>query len=476
MVVTYVRRLCRTIAITASKTICSVHHLSLFVDLYDRNQQQQIMAMAKSHQQQQQMMQQQMRRDPSEVDMNGQRPRTPSSGDNAPSPSKRPRIDSMSTHPMMMPQGRGPSQQMIDHNNIAANQLLMQGGINPSQLTDAQLLSLSQQTPQVQQKSIQVYAQNLRQTQQRQNLSKPGIPGQGSPMMQPGLDIPGVGPDYYNSGIPMRVTNGGPTGANGNHALQDYQMQLMLLEQQNKKRLLMARQEQDTMQRPDGQTGIPGAAGGFGLPGMSPQGSRNGPSPGPNDQMKRGTPKMGQSGLPGSPMPDGSMPQTRGSPASSMNFGNAMPAEIFQMKNMGDGMGGMGPNGQLMRPPPSSHPTFSGGQFNPQQMPEIQRAQVSRMNPTWAQGPQGQPPLIQQPPPAQQPSQVGTPQQRNNTTMPPPSGVPAGAATNGRPSSPAQPAAPPTPVTTSKANPKKKDAEKKKVILSTICSLPLSNC
>jgi len=31
----------------------------------------------------------------------------------------------------------------------------------------------------------------------------------------------------------------------GNHALQDYQMQLMLLEQQNKKRLMMARQEQD---------------------------------------------------------------------------------------------------------------------------------------------------------------------------------------------------------------------------------------
>jgi hypothetical protein len=33
----------------------------------------------------------------------------------------------------------------------------------------------------------------------------------------------------------------------GNHALQDYQMQLMLLEQQNKKRNLMARQEQDNM-------------------------------------------------------------------------------------------------------------------------------------------------------------------------------------------------------------------------------------
>jgi hypothetical protein len=33
----------------------------------------------------------------------------------------------------------------------------------------------------------------------------------------------------------------------GNHSLQDYQMQIMLLEQQNKKRLLMARQEQDNM-------------------------------------------------------------------------------------------------------------------------------------------------------------------------------------------------------------------------------------
>ncbi len=36
-------------------------------------------------------------------------------------------------------------------------------------------------------------------------------------------------------------------GHNGNHALQDYQMQLMLLEQQNKKRLMMARQEQDNI-------------------------------------------------------------------------------------------------------------------------------------------------------------------------------------------------------------------------------------
>jgi hypothetical protein len=45
-------------------------------------------------------------------------------------------------------------------------------------------------------------------------------------------------------GPPME---GGPQAVSqtGNHALQDYQMQLMLLEQQNKKRLLLARQEQD---------------------------------------------------------------------------------------------------------------------------------------------------------------------------------------------------------------------------------------
>jgi hypothetical protein len=38
------------------------------------------------------------------------------------------------------------------------------------------------------------------------------------------------------------------TRPGGNHALQDYQMQLMLIEQQNKKRLLLARQEQDNIE------------------------------------------------------------------------------------------------------------------------------------------------------------------------------------------------------------------------------------
>ena len=53
---------------------------------------------------------------------------------------------------------------------------------------------------------------------------------------------------------------GAQTGANGasNHVLHDYQVQLMLLEQQNKGNLMMARQEAD--HHPGGQP-MPGQAG-----------------------------------------------------------------------------------------------------------------------------------------------------------------------------------------------------------------------
>ncbi|KAL8713369.1 MAG: hypothetical protein Q9220_002568 [cf. Caloplaca sp. 1 TL-2023] len=405
---------------------------------------------------QQMMQQQQMRRDPSELDMNGQRPRTPSSGDNAPSPSKRPRMEG---HPSMMMQNGGP-QQMMDQANNSPNALLMQGGVPPTALTDAQYMAFQQRPIQVQQKSIDVFNQNLKNNQQRANLSKPGMPGQGSPMMQPGMDLSSVGADYFNANMQMRqgMPNGNGTANGGNHALQDYQMQLMLLEQQNKKRLLMARQEQEDPRGPQGAGGIPGGPGFAGPQGMSPSGSRSGPSPGPNDQVKRGTPKMAQTGLPGSPMPDGSMPQARGSPATSMSHGNGMQNEMFQMKSMNEGMTVMGPNGNMMRQPPSSHPNYNA-HFTPQQIAEIQQRR-GMPNGNW---PQGQPPMMQQQPPPQpqQPAPMGTPQQRGGN-MPPPN-APAGAAVNGRPGSPSQPAAPPTPSQANKANPKgKKDAKDRK--------------
>ena len=405
-----------------------------------------------------------MQREGSDVDINGQRPHTPSSGDNAPSPSKRPRIEGAQYNGQpMMPNGRGqqpPMPQQIINTPAAANasHVLLANGINPNQLSTTQFESFQQQNPQIQARSIAVYNQNLVQHQGRQGMAKPVMPNQGSPMMQPGLE---VGSEFYgaNPGLQMPLRNGQPTnGTSGNHALQDYQMQLMLLEQQNKKRLLMARQEQDDMRGPDVQPGFP--------PGISPQGSRSGPSPNPNDQMKRGTPKMGPAGIPGSPMPDGTMPQARGSPAA-MNY-NQMTPEIYQqMKPMDNGMVGMVPNGNVMRPP-SSHPQFGSAQYNPQ-MEALARAQaqpVGRMTNggNWQQGPQGQAPMMPQPP--QAPQQMGTPQQR---AMPPPSAPPAGAATNGRPGSPPPAAAPPTPQQTAKPNPKKKDGkEPRKVCRSHI--------
>ena len=108
-------------------------------------------------------------------------------------------------------------------------------------------------------------------------------------------------------------------GATGNHALLDYEKQLMLLEQQNKKGLAVRPDEQPMTD----QSEYP--------PGISPQGKRSGPSPNPQNQMKRDSPKVGQE-LTGSPMPDGDMPENRGSPAT-MNFNGmsgGMPPEIFQ--------------------------------------------------------------------------------------------------------------------------------------------------
>lgn len=429
--------------------------------IYRSQQQQLAQQLAASNKQQQLMAQQQMRRDPSDLDINGQRPRTPSSGENAPSPSKRPRLDGVQgfSGPQMMPNGRGPpqglhGQQMIDPNENA-NSLLMQHGINPTNLSQPQFNSFQNQTPQVQQKSIQVYAQNIAAQQQRQNMPKARIPGQGSPMMQQGMELTGTGgvPEYFTVNPTMGMRPPVPAnGAGGNHALQDYQMQLMLLEQQNKKRLLMARQEHDTTPRADGQPGMPGAPG-F-APVMSPQGSRSGPSPGPNDQIKRGTPKMGASVLPGggSPMPDGGMPQGRESPAA-MNYNGQLPTELYQMKMP-----------ENMRPPPNSHPRYTNGNMLREQQMEAVRVNQMQSN-NWAPQ-QGQAAVMQQIPQAQQPSQ-STPQQR---TMPPPTTLPAGATANGRPSSPAAPApAPATPSATAKPNPKaKKNDEKTRKVTSSV--------
>ncbi|RYN41066.1 hypothetical protein AA0119_g6222 [Alternaria tenuissima] len=344
----------------------------------------------------------QMQRDGSNMDMNGNRPNSPGSNENAPSPNKRPRVE---------------------------------GGMNAGNMPNNQFNEFMPQGPGAQQKNIEGINSGV----------------QGSPMAQSGLD----GQDLTFAGNGPRPgsmpTN--PPGApqQGNHALQDYQMQLMLLEQQNKKRLLMARQEQDN-QSGHPQQGVIGAPG-FGAA-MSPQGSRaGGPSPNPADQMKRGTPKLGQQNLPGSPMPEGIMGQQRGSPAPNMNFDPTlappgMPPQFYP-QNMGPG-----PNGNPMMRPPSSHPNggpqFNGQPMTQEQMQAMRNGQMAQ-NGGWRGGPQ---PGMMGPGGQQMGGPMGqNPQQRQQ--MPPPP-APTNEQPRPEPSPSVSNQAPPTPNQGNKANPKKK--------------------
>ncbi|GKT90467.1 SOM1 protein [Colletotrichum tofieldiae] len=413
-----------------------------------------------------------------------------------------------------MPNGRPqqgmPGQQVGTTPNVAqAQQMLITNGINPASLTQQQFTTFSNQPPAVQAKSIATYAANLQQHQASQMPNKPmpnasGPQGQGSPMMAQGPDGAGLAA-YYNAGEMgpggIRPGPGGAqAGGGSNHALQDYQMQLMLLEQQNKKRLMMARQEQDSMggamPRGDGPAGPGGPGGppgpnGQPFPETSPQGGRTGASPNPTEQMKRGTPQMNNAGIP-SPLPEGA--QSRGSP-NPMNFMNSqmdpnMAPHFF--KGMGNQMdGNMVPNPQMnggMRPP-SSHPGQQfNGQMNPQQMMAA-RQQQQQQQQQQAQQQQQQPPQQQQQPQqagqGNQPVQwqqggpngnqmvpqgpqgpvQGTPQQRS---MPPPSAPTGANANRTSTSSPQQAtAAPPTPSQSNKAAPKKKDNKNTKTKAAT---------
>lgn len=452
-----------------------------------------------------QMMQKQQRE---AADVDGkQHGASPGSADNAPSPNKRQRLDGTPFNPQQagvmangqrqpgMPAnqvGNGPSTSAAH-----AATMLQQHGIDPAQLTQDQFQSFQQAHPHAQQKSIQTYAQNLQQHHGQQMPNKGPMANNGGPQGQASPMMPQV-PEgaaanlqaFYNpenmsagpSGI--RPAPGGGQGAGGsNHALQDYQMQLMLLEQQNKKRLMMARQEQDSMgnmPRGDGPPGPGGPAGpnGQGFPETSPQSGRPGASPNPTEQMKRGTPQMGPAGIP-SPLPEGGGP-SRGSP-NPMNFmpGN-MPnqnmdpsmAQHFFKGNMNGQMDNMAAQMNGGMRPPSSHPNqpFNGqmqANMLVRQQQQQGQGQPGAPGMPWqggqqngnGMGPQGPPGAVQ-----------GNPQQRS---MPPPSAPGAGAAgaannANGRntTSPPTNTAAPPTPSQTKKAAPKKKDTKNAKAKVS----------
>ncbi|KAF2273395.1 uncharacterized protein EI97DRAFT_444924 [Westerdykella ornata] len=389
----------------------------------------------------------QMSRDGSGMDMNGQRPQSPNSTDNAPSPNKRPRIEG---EPFVSAAARPLNMHVHPRTLSEADDILFAGGMNAAGMAGNQFNDFGPQGQNMQPKAIEVYSQNLAQrTRSALNnhvhaqAMNAGV--QGSPMNQQGLE----GHDPMFAGNPSRPGMPAQPGqSGGNHALQDYQMQLMLLEQQNKKRLLLARQEHDGI-GPHAQN--PVAAQGFNNA-MSPQGNRPGPSPNPND-MKRGTPKLNQQGLPGSPMPDAAMQPQRNSPGP-MNFDASqmppgMPPQFAPGYN------------QMQMRPPSSHPGgFVNGQpqLTPQQQMDMMRNGAMQQNGAWrAPGPQGMMPG--QPQPMGGP--MNNPQQRGN--MPPPPAPQAGEQPRAQEPSPQQPAqAPPTPSQSTKANPKKKPTKDNK--------------
>lgn len=216
-------------------------------------------------------------------------------------------------------------------------------------------------------------------------------------------------------------------------------MQLMLLEQQNKKRLLMARQEQDSM-APGQQGQMAQFVGGTG---MSPSNSRQGPSPSPADQIKRGTPQLGQKGL-----PPGSSPaamegmQARGSPAPGFDPNNMPPNMQGQFFP-----GGMNPQmAAQMGRPPSSHPGGFPPNMNPQQFEMMRQQAAARGQQIPNMMPGQQPQFGQQMgQPGQQPQAMGTPRQPQGNMPPPPAPATQGEQKT-NPSSPqAGQAAPPTP-------------------------------
>ncbi|QYS95620.1 GATA-type domain-containing protein [Trichoderma simmonsii] len=89
------------------------------------------------------------------------------------------------------------------------------------------------------------------------------------------------------------------------HPLMDYMPQLELLEQQNKKRLMRARQEQSEMERilRDGQPSTPAGPNGQSYSDISPMAANSGASPNLKDQIRHIISRMDSLGFP-SPNPD----------------------------------------------------------------------------------------------------------------------------------------------------------------------------
>lgn len=337
-------------------------------------------------------------------------------------------------------------------NGGAPNAAMLTSGFDPNSMSPASFKA-GAATDQVRQ-----YQQTLA-GQSRANLQRlSGANNSGSPMITQQNGQFGQDEMYQNGQaaqmrqMQMPGSNGGmPPGvpATQGGALADYQMQLMLLEQQNKRRLLMARQEQESVTGTQtmNQPGL--------VPGMSPrQGSRNGNSPPGSDPARRGTPKLGQDGLPesngnrGSPNPQG----------MEHNFRMSMTPQMFAQMQANAQQNGQMQNANGMNQSPGMPNGMSAETMNLMR----QRAQMpANMVGQW--NPNG--PNQMMPNPMMQ-------QMDQRQSMPPPQVPINGIANRNQPGSPAQAPAPPTPSQGNKANPKGKKETKETKKVSDVTDNP----
>lgn len=242
-----------------------------------------------------------------ETDVNGQAQssRSPALSNQVLSPSKRQKLSPDGSYTPV--QGTIQTRPQMIQNNLAAasttlqtqqaKQMLLNSGISPVGLTQQQFTAFQSQSPSMQQRQLQEYTQNLANQQQRViNITKGQVSNQGVPSIM-ASDGNEIGPNDFYGNILSSQQNCA-TNAN-NHTLEDYQMQLMFLEQQNKKRLMMTHQDQERLQSQDSST--------FQI--LSPQGVRNVLSPKNNhNDTKPGISKVTHQNGPNSPT-DGPLTQ-----------------------------------------------------------------------------------------------------------------------------------------------------------------------
>ncbi|KAG5520175.1 hypothetical protein PMAC_001252 [Pneumocystis sp. 'macacae'] len=323
-----------------------------------------------------------------EADLSGQTQssRSPALSNQVLSPSKRQKLSPDGSYAPL--QGAIQARPQMIQNNLAAaptalqtqqaKQMLLNSGINPLSLAQQQFAAFQSQAPSIQQRQLQEYTQNLANQQQRVvNIAKGHVPNQGNSMITG--DGNEIGSNDFYENILSSQQNCAPNPSN--HVLQDYQMQLMFLEQQNKKRLMMTHQNQERLQSQDSSFQI-----------LSPQGLRNAVSPeNTHNDPKRVIPKITHQNGSNSPT-DGQLTQQTNSRNPSPNVAgyngqiqsDAHPQVMFfnQAKAIGDIQTGgviIGPNGHIIRPQMADQPIYAN---NPQlQIPMMNDRQDHLINP-----------------------------------------------------------------------------------------------